>query len=247
MTDADRAAFFAIHSGLMREGPGDEASLRRMLARAGVAPDAVLCDAGCGPGADVPALLAHVPQGRVDAVDLHAPFIAALAARHGDTPRLRPILGDMAALPGRYDLIWSAGAVYNLGIGPALAAFRRALKPGGRIAFSNLCWLTETRPPEAVAFWAEEYPEMQDMDADFAAIAAAGAKVIRHEVLGAAAWQAYYGPLEARLDRLEADGDAGAGAVLARHIADHRREIAIWRGAAGSYGYVLWLVEFGAT
>ena len=58
--DEDRAAFFTVHQDLPREGPGDRESLDWALGLAGVAPEGVILDAGCGPGADVPGLLAHV-------------------------------------------------------------------------------------------------------------------------------------------------------------------------------------------
>lgn len=238
----DAQAFFTLHRNLPREGPGDRASLGRMLHLAGLRPDAAICDAGCGPGADIPALLAHAPQGRIDAVDLHAPFIGHLRARYALDPRVTAHRCDLRALPGQYDLIWSAGAVYAVGIGPALGAFRRALNPGGKIAFSHLCWLSDARPPEAVAFWAVDFPEMQDRAAVQRAIAATGAHVIASEVLADTAWQAYYGPLENRLDTLE--GQAGDDPALVRQIAAHRQEIAVWRTAQGAFGYVLWLVTF---
>lgn len=235
---AAEAAFFAIHSGLPREGPGDRASLDWALKLAGVGQGAAICDAGCGPGADIEALLAHVPRGRVHAVDLHPPFVAEVRARFAHDPRVTAAVADMAALAGPFDFIWSAGAVYNLGLGPALAAFRAALVPGGRAAFSHLCWLGADRPEAAVAFWAGEYPGMEDLAAARAAIAAAGARLIGAMTLPPAAWQAYYGPLSAPLDRLE----PGAGPELAAAIAAHRREIAVWRAHGGSFGYVLFVV-----
>ena len=230
--------FFAIHSGLPREGPGDRASLDRALRLAGLAPDAALCDAGCGPGADIAALLAHVPRGRVHAVDLHPPFIEAVRRRFADNPRITAEVADMGRLPGRYDFIWSAGAVYQIGIAAALASFRRALRPGGRAAFSDLCWTGTARPAGAVAFWAGEYPQMTDIAGVEAQIAAAGARVLDRQILAPEAWENYYMPLEARLDALE----PGATGDLAAQIAAHRREIAVWRAHGDSFGYGLWLV-----
>ena len=231
-------AFFAIHTGLPREGPGDRQSLEWAVRLAGVRADAAICDAGCGPGADIPALLAQVPRGRVHAVDLHGPFVQQIRTRFAAEPRVAAEVGDMAQLPGRYDFIWSAGAVYAVGIAPAMASFRRALVPGGKAAFSHLCWLGEARPDAAAAFWAEEYPQMTDLAGVRAEIAAAGARVVGTMTLGPRAWDAYYGPLEARLDVLE----PVATGALAEAVAAHRREIAVWRACSDSYGYVLFLV-----
>ena len=227
--------FFLIHSGLEREGPGDRASLDRAVA--GIAPQGRICDAGCGPGADVAGLLAHVPQGHVHAIDLHPPFVAAVRARFAGDPRVTAEVADMTALRGPYDLIWSAGAVYGPGIPAALACWRRALAPGGRVAFSHLCWTGTARPPDAAAFWAEEFPAMADRAAAEAEITAAGWRVLDTWTLPPAAWAAYYAPLEARLDALAPDADAG----LAAAIAAHRREIAVWRAHGDSFGYVMFV------
>jgi hypothetical protein len=232
------AAFFEIHRGLPREGPGDRASLGWALGLAGVRPDATVCDAGCGPGADLPGLLAHLPRGRVHAVDLHLPFVQSVRTRFAADPRVTAERACMTQLPGRYDFIWSAGAVYSVGIAAAMAGFRAALVPGGRAAFSHLCWLGEARPEAAAAFWAEEYPPMTDLAGVQAEIAGAGTRVFGTMTLGPGAWAAYYGPLEARLDVLE---PAATGA-LAEAVAAHRREIAVWRAHGDSFGYVLFVV-----
>jgi trans-aconitate methyltransferase len=231
-------AFFRIHDGLEREGPGDRDSLDRVLAAAGVPPDGAICDAGCGPGADVAGLLTHVPRGRVHAVDLHPPFVAAVRARFADDPRVTAEVADFTRLSGPFDLIWAAGSVYAAGITTALAAFRGALAPGGKVAFSHLCWRVDDRPAAAAAFWAEDFPGMDDLAGAQREIAAAGWRVIDEIWLSPAAWAAYYGPMEARLDALE----PGAAPDLAEAIAMHRREIAVWREDGASFGYRMFLV-----
>ena len=232
------SGFWAIHRALPREGPGDRTSLDWALRMAAVRPDAAICDAGCGPGADIPALLAHVPRGRVHAVDAHAPFAGHVRARFAGDRRVTVEHGDMTALTGPFDFIWCAGAVYAVGIGAALPAFHRALRPGGKAAFSHLCWLGEDRPPEAAAFWAEEYPAMPDIAGAAAEIALTGARILGRTLVSPQGWEAYYTPLEARLDALEPD----APDALADTIAAHRREIDVWRSHGDSFGYVLFLV-----
>ena len=230
------SAFFRIHDGLDREGPGDRHSLDRALA--GIAPDARVCDAGCGPGADVAGLLAHVPRGHVHAVDLHPPFVEAVRARFAGDARVTAEVADFTDLRGPCDLIWSAGAVYGPGIAAALAGWRQALAPGGRAAFSHLCWSGAVRPPAAAAFWAEEFPGMGDIADAEAQIAAAGWRILDRWPLGPGGWEAYYGPLEARLDALS----PGADPDLAKAIAAHRREIAVWRAHGDSFAYVVFVV-----
>lgn len=229
------SAFFRIHEDLPREGPGDRESLDWALARAGTPRDARICDAGCGPGADIPALLAHAPEGHVHAVDLHAPFIERVRAAHAGDARVTAEAADMIRLSGPFDLIWSAGAAYNLGVAEALRLWRRALAPGGRVAFSELCWTGADRPSPAARFFAAEYPPMTDAAGVLGQIAAAGYRCLGSRFLSHDGWMAYYGPLEARLDALAPDADP----ELVEAIALHRQEIAVWRDHGASFGYLV--------
>lgn len=75
----DRDTFLTLHDGLPREGPGDRERFNWVVALAAVPADGVICDAGCGPGADIAGLLAHVPRGRAEALERHAGLVAAAA------------------------------------------------------------------------------------------------------------------------------------------------------------------------
>jgi len=219
---------FALFAPLERAGPGDAQSLRWALDRAGTGPEARVLDAGCGTGADLPALMAAVPQGSVVALDTAAPFIARVRARF---PSVEAHVADMADPPGGpFDLIWSAGAVYHLGVGAALSAWAGHLAPNGRVAFSDLCWRVPQPPQQAIDFWAAEGLNLPDAEGLEAQVASAGWRVLGSRWLGRAGWAAYYAPLEARL--AEFTGDPAL-------IAGFRAEIALWRTHGTSYDYRL--------
>ncbi len=59
-----------------------------------------------------------------------------------------------------FDLIWSEGAIYNIGFEKGLNYWNRFLKRGGYIAVTEACWFTETRPEEINSFWNDAYPEI---------------------------------------------------------------------------------------
>ncbi|MCX7645557.1 MAG: class I SAM-dependent methyltransferase [Rhodobacteraceae bacterium] len=218
-----------LFEGLDRAGPGDRESLERALA--GVPPDARVLDAGCGRGADLPALLARVPRGRVVAVDRAPAFIAHVRAAF---PRVRAEVADMLDPPGGpFDLIWCAGAICHAGVAPALAAWRRALAPGGRVAFSDLL-LRVPDPAPALRDWlAGAGVALRDEAALRAEVAAAGFRVLDAFWISRAAWQACCGPLERRLDGLETS-------PLTRAL---RTEIALWRRHGEEFGYLLAVTE----
>jgi len=219
---------FALFAPLERAGPGDAESLRWALGVAGTSPEAAVLDAGCGTGADLPALLAAVPRGRVVAVDTAASFIDRVRARF---PTVEAHVADMTEPPGGpFDLIWSAGAVYNLGVGRALCAWADHLAPGGRVAFSDLCWRQPAPPEPARAFWAAEGLDLPHAEGLALQVAKAGWQVLGARWLGREGWAAYYAPLEARLASFAGDPDL---------IAGFRAEIALWRAHGDSYDYRL--------
>lgn len=228
-------AFFTLHQNLPREAPGDDESVHWALRLAGIAPDARLLDAGCGPGGDIAALLAHVPRGHLTAVDLHAPFIAEARARFPDEPRLSLHSADMTHPPGGpFDLIWCAGALYFPGIEAGLTAWREALVPGGWVAFTDAVWLTDTPSEEARTNWAE-YAEMTDAAGVRAAVERAGYRVAGTRLLPDAAWEAYYTPIDARIAELRAGNPDTALAVV---LHEAEAEAACWRAHRDEFGYM---------
>jgi len=218
----------ALFRDLDRLGPGSSESLRWALGVAKTPSDARLLDAGCGTGADISALCAAAPAGQVTALDAIPEFIDRVRARNS---KIIAYTGDMTDPPGGpYDLIWSAGAVYTIGVTTALRAWRGHLAPGGHVAFSDLRARVASVPAEVSAFWASEGVDLQGADALDAEVAAAGYRILGSRWVGPAGWASYYGPLEAELDSVDADPEL---------VASLRAEIALWRTHGVSYGYRL--------
>lgn len=243
MTDQDPAfaAFMQIHRDMPRQGPGELSDVAWAARVAQVPPNGVLADLGCGPGSDLIALSALVPRGTVMGVDAMPSLVAEARAIAETLDNTNVVQGDMLAPPNApFDLIWSAGAVYNVGVEVALEAWRSCLKPGGAVAFSHLCWRVPEaeRPQAAVDYWAQGYPDMSDVAGVMAQIATAGWRVVDSHFLSDPAWEAYYTPLEARLDAEEPRADE----VMREIIAIEREEIATWRQHRESFGYLLSVV-----
>jgi SAM-dependent methyltransferase len=239
----DWDAFFTVHSDLPREGPGEAADVAWALTLAQVPVGAAICDAGAGAGGDVAALLA-VPKAQVLAIDSHPGFVAQMRARFANEARLRVDEADMADLAvhpaGPFDLIWCAGALYFLGLDAGLAQLAAALKPGGVLAFSEPCHFVPNPSVEAVAFW-EGYP-VRDAAGIAEAVAGAGLHSLGTRALGDAAWAAYYGPMEARIDGLRAGADGKLTAMLDICAA----EASQWRRVRGETAYLLTVARWAA-
>jgi trans-aconitate methyltransferase len=238
MSEAYWQAFFALHRGLPREGPGAPEDVAWAAAVAELRPDARILDAACGPGADIPALRGAAPRGQIVAIDKVAQFVAQARKAYGDLPNVQIDRGDMAKITGPYDFIWCAGAVYFLGVTQALDHWKPALAKGASVAFSQVCWFTDTPSDAARAGWAD-YPDMTNEAGVLAQIEAAGYRCLATRRLSEAAWEAYYTPLDARIAALE----PGDSAPMRQVLAEARAEAALWRREREAFGYLLCVVQ----
>ncbi len=233
----DMTAFFRLHDGLPREGPGSAADVLWATSRAATLADASILDAGCGPGGDVAALLQAAPDGHVLALDSHPGFVADLNNRFANDPRVTARCGDMMEAEGPFDLIWCAGAIYFVGVTQALQGWRSALSKGGAIAFSQAC-LFKPDPPAEVDALFEGLP-VGDADQIRAEIDAAGFELIDSRPVSDDGWEAYYQPQEARIAKLRPTADLALTKVLdAAEV-----EMSVWRAHRDHFGYLLCVVK----
>ncbi|MEB2345618.1 MAG: methyltransferase domain-containing protein [Deltaproteobacteria bacterium] len=125
----------------------------RALASAAPAPGERVLEVGCGCGGTTLEIARRVgPGGRVLALDISAPMLArarerAGAAGLGGAIEWRREDAQVAALPaGAFDCVYSRFGVMFFADPPAaFTNLRRALRPGGRLAF--VCWQARERNP----------------------------------------------------------------------------------------------------
>ena len=237
--------FFEIHRDNLQEGPGDASSTERALAViTGLPREPRILDAGCGPGRQTLQLCRLLP-GTVTAVDNHPPYLEALGhkvKKAGLDGRVRLLEADMAALPfepGSFDLIWSEGAIYNIGFRQGLELWRPLLKPGGWIAVTDLTLLRDNLPEEPATFWNEEYPAAQKVEDNLADLESAGFSAKGNFTLPESAWWDYYRPIEDKLAILERQHAACREAMEV--LAAERKEIDLYRRYSDYYGYQFYI------
>ncbi len=240
--------FMDIQRGLPRQGPGNDEATRRALGSCKDLPDRPeVLDIGCGPGKQS-LVLAKELGAHVTAVDLHQEFLDQLTAESAEAglgERISPMLADMTALnfeAARFDLIWAEGSAYIMGVAEALRAWKGLLKPGGRVALTELLWLTGDPPPEAAAFFGQEYPPMTDIAGNLTIFAEEGYGVIGHFTIPDMAWwDQYYTPLKAKLpglrERYASDQDALDLIKMTETEIDMRER------HGDSYGYEFFVAE----
>ncbi|WP_299370013.1 class I SAM-dependent methyltransferase [uncultured Tateyamaria sp.] len=240
MTPSEWQAFLQVHSDLPRQGPGLPEDVAWALDHLDLSGPVRVFDAGCGPADDTVTLARLLPEAQITGVDTTQDFVDQAQ------PRIAPFDGrvevrcdDMRFAPEGCELIWCAGALYFLGVTEGLTTWRPALAPGGHVAFSEPVLLDTPARPEVHAFW-EEYPQITDLDGIKALVAAAGYRTHAHRMIVGAPWQAYYDPMQARIDTLR---QSPADAALSNALDACQREIDLWRAAMDHVAYALLIVS----
>ncbi|HOD65520.1 MAG TPA: class I SAM-dependent methyltransferase [candidate division Zixibacteria bacterium] len=203
--------FFEVFESLPRQGPGNRACAARALALCrDLPPSPAVLDLGCGVGGQT-LHLAELTSGPIVALDRHAPSIERLAAavsRLGLSARVFPVVGDMAdpgLPPAGFDLVWSEGALYNIGIAHALRVCHGLLRSGGYLAFTDAVWRKANPPPEVKESFDVDYPAMGAVPDILAIIAGSGFSLLGHFTLPDEAWwEDFYTPMERRIEHLRA-------------------------------------------
>ena len=148
--------FLEIYGSLPRAGPGSDELTRRAFEMIPLLPESPrILDVGCGPGMQTFELLRSC-AGTVVALDFLPEMIDRVnteADRQGVSDRLETVAQDMKEMTfpaSSFDVIWSEGAIYNLGFEAGLREIRRFVRPGGYVAVSEAVWLKPDPPTEAV-------------------------------------------------------------------------------------------------
>lgn len=193
-----------LHKNSARQGPGGEEQTKKAIDIA--IPDKSIplqiADIGCGTGAST-LQLARELNGHITAIDFTQQFLDILnkkAKENNLSERITTLNCSMATLPcseNQFDLIWSEGAVYNIGFENGITYWRRFLKPDGIIAVSEITWLTETRPYKLDSFWQNEYPEIDTAPAKISILEKHGYHLLDYYYLPKYCWRDnYYLPIQ---------------------------------------------------
>jgi SAM-dependent methyltransferase len=236
-----RELFCEVFESLPRQGPGNWASAARALALCTELPDSPrILDLGCGVGEQTLQLAELLEPASIVAVDSHAPSIERLRQalrERGLADRISARVGDMARLdlePESFNLVWSEGALYSIGLEAAMRVCHGLLRPGGYLAFTDPVWRMDDPPPEVRAGFEQEYPTMGTVEDDLAAIREGGFELLGHFTLPDEAWwDDFYTPMELRIASLRDTyaGDAEALAILDRLAEEpemHRRHAGLY-------------------
>ncbi|MDA7951108.1 MAG: class I SAM-dependent methyltransferase [Pirellulaceae bacterium] len=249
MDDLQMQLLIDLHRSNFRQGPGGEVETGKALLLAGLDKSRPLkiVDVGCGTGASA-IQIAKELEAEITAVDFLPEFLEDLRSRaqeQGVEDKITTLRCSMEAMPfsnEEFDVIWSEGAIYNIGFEAGVSAWKRFLKPGGKLIVSEITWLTADRPPELQAYWDGEYPEID----------VASAKIETIERHGYILEGYFYLPMNCWIDNYYRPLQNGFGAFLKRNgnseqarktIECERIEIALYEKYRDYYSYGVYIAK----
>lgn len=229
-----------------RQGPGSPEATRKALSFIdNLTEDARIADLGCGTGGQTMILAQHVP-GEITGLDLFPDFISIFnrsAELLGLQDRVKGVVGSMDDLPFEkesLDLIWSEGAIYNIGFERGLNEWRQYLKEGGYIAASEASWFTDERPAEIHDFWIANYPEIDTIPNKVAQMQKAGYIPVSTFIIPENCWtEHFYAPCNKAQEIFlkKYPGNKTAEEL----IAGQRHEESLYNKYKAFYGYVFYI------
>ena len=236
-----------LHKSAKRQGPGSENDTLRALDLLNLPRDQNLkvADIGCGSGGQTITLAKNL-NGQITAVDLFPEFLNELNKKSqqlGLTDKIVTLEKSMDDLPfdkNEFDLIWSEGAIYNIGFENGLKNWKDYLKVGGYLAVSEITWITQERPKAIEDFWKAEYSEVDTASNKIKQLEHNGYTLIGYFYLSQNSWiETYYKPMKAGFEHfLERNNNS----VLARKVVDeHQAEIDLYQKFKNyiSYGFYI--------
>lgn len=238
-----------LHKDAERQGPGSDEMTLQALEMACLGRDKPLhiADIGCGTGAST-RVLAQVLNAQITAIDFLQPFLDVLerkAKEAGVAQAISPLcvsMDDLPFAPETLDVIWSEGAIYNLGFEKGIREWRSYLKPNGVLVASEISWLTSTRPTEIEQHWQGAYPEIDTVSAKLAQLEANGYSPLGYFVLPESCWlEHYYRPMMERFAGLLDAHEHSAAAVAL--VEAEKQEIALYEKYKAYYGYGMYIAR----
>ncbi|MBN1182011.1 MAG: class I SAM-dependent methyltransferase [Bacteroidales bacterium] len=242
----DYSIICEYYSYLERQGPGSpEVTKKALTFIDDLTNDSLIADIGCGTGGQTMVLAKHA-KGKVTGVDLFPTFIDIFnknVSEQNLQERVKGIVGSMEDLPFQdeeLDLIWSEGAIYNIGFERGLKEWQRFLRKGGCIAVSEISWFTEERPAEIHDFWVGEYSEIDTISNKISQMQKAGYIPVATFILPENCWtEHYYAPQVHILDVFLRDHARNKTAV--ELVANQRHEAQLYEKYKEYYGYVFYI------
>jgi ubiquinone/menaquinone biosynthesis C-methylase UbiE len=243
MTMTELQLIVDLHKPTDRQGPGSKQDTLRALAFSNLENSGPLkvADLGCGSGGQT-ITLAQQLDATITAVDVFPDFLDELrerAQQEGVSDKISPLKASMAALPfdhEAFDLLWSEGAIYNMGFREGIQQWNKYLNPGGYLAVSDITWITRERPKGIEEFWTGQYPEIDTAGNKIRQLEESGYSLAGYFYLSPESWlEHYYEPLAASFDDFL--DRHSHNSLATKVVEEHRAEEELYRRFHEYYSY----------
>jgi SAM-dependent methyltransferase len=202
--------FYEIFKNIPRQGPGDNEITKSLyLSLSHLTDKPEIIDIGCGKGVQT-IELAMLTNGKITAVDNYPYFLKCLDRKASIlelSDKIKSVQADMNDLPFKdksFDLIWSEGAIFIMGIKEGISSWKRLLKKGGYLVFSDLVWKKELQTKELLEYWSQEYPNILTVDEVIHEGQRNDFEIIHHQPLPKESWlKNYLIPIDEILSELK--------------------------------------------
>lgn len=238
-----------LHKNTQRQGPGSEKDTLNALNLIGLSldPEVKLADIGCGSGGQTLTLAQNL-NGHITAVDLFPEFLDELNEKskklglEGKIKTLKASMDNLPFKPGEFDVIWSEGAIYNMGFEKGIRNWKKFLKEGGYLALSEITWTTISRPQEIDDFWKSECPEIDTAANKIKIMESNGFTLVGYFILSEDSWiENYYKPLESQFGHfLKRNENSDLAKKVVR---DYRSEIEVYMKYKEYYSYGFYIAK----
>jgi len=234
------------HVGLQRQGPGSpEMTIqalsfldnRNKISRA--------VDLGCGTGGQTMVLAQNI-AGDITGVDQFPDFIAVFndnAKRLNLQERVNGIVGSMENLSFQkeeFDLIWSEGAIDNIGFEKGLKYWNGFLKKNGYVVVTCPSWFTDERPAEIEKFWGDAGSRLDTIGDNISIMQKAGYHLVAALTLPEKCWTDNYFSPRGAAEKVLLKKYAG-NKTVETFIENNQFEVELFSKYKQYYGYVFYI------
>ncbi len=233
-------------SFLERQGPGSPEMTKKALSFIdNLSETSQILDLGCGTGGQTMVLAQNAP-GNITGIDLFPGFIEVFNSNARQlqlSQRVKGVVGSMDNLDyadESIDLIWSEGAIYNIGFERGMKEWNRLLRKGGYIAVTEASWFSGSRPEEIYNFWQAAYPLIDTIPNNLSVMQSAGYVPVAAFILPEYCWTEQFYDLQVKAQELfllKHPNNPAASSL----VENERYEAKLYQKYKEFYGYVFYI------
>ncbi len=240
--------FYELYKNLPKQGPGDnETTIKALSYIKDLEKVKQIVDAGCGSGRQT-MVLAEQTTAQIHALETYDPQVEAFKNNKDLLPYKNRIqlhqqsMDDLSFIKEPVDLIWSEGAIYNVGMEKGLRHFQQHLSPKGWVGLTEISWFKDLPSGEVKKYWLDQYPDMKSVEENISIFKACGFQLVQHfPVPHKSWWTDYYEILEPRVIQILNNKDS---AEEAREVAlETQKEIEMYKKFGDQYGYEFFIAK----